>query len=98
MSYTMSYTTGVAVATLFFLILRYLNRTDIPTVKNIPVIPGVPVFGNLIQLGNEHAKVASQWAKRYGPVFQVRLGGKVGRTLIIKIDSYAQPLSRESFL
>lgn len=67
-----------AVAAVYFLI-RYLNRTDMPKIKGLPEIPGVPLFGNLIQLGTEHAKVAREWSKKYGPVFQVRLGNKVSR-------------------
>ena len=63
-------------AVIFFAI-RYLSRTDTPKIKNLPEIPGVPIFGNLIQLGSAHAKVAGSWAKKFGPVFQVRLGNKV---------------------
>lgn len=59
------------------LILRFLNRTDAPKIRNIPEIPGVPIFGNLIQLGGNHARVAGSWVKKYGPIFQVRLGNKV---------------------
>jgi hypothetical protein len=46
-------------------------------IKNLPEVPGVPIFGNLLQLGEHHAKVAGSWVKRYGPVFQVRLGNRV---------------------
>lgn len=60
-----------------YLLVRYLNRTDVPRIKGLPEIPGVPVFGNLLQLGTDHATVAQQWAKKYGPVFQVRMGNKV---------------------
>ena len=66
-----------AVAAVLFFAIRYLNRTDIPKIKNLPEIPGVPIFGNLLQLGNQHAKRAGEFAKKYGPVFQVRLGNKV---------------------
>lgn len=48
-----------------------------PKIKGLPEIPGVPIFGNLLQLGEHHAKVAGSWAKKYGPVFQVRLGNRV---------------------
>jgi len=70
-------TIGIAVVTVVYFIIRYLNRTDIPKIKNLPEIPGVPLFGNLLQLGNQHATVAGKWAKKYGPVFQVRMGNKV---------------------
>ncbi|KAK7535948.1 cytochrome P450 [Phyllosticta citribraziliensis] len=64
-----------AVVAVYFLI-RYFNRTDMPKIRGIPEIPGVPLFGNLIQLGTNHPKVAREWSKKYGPVFQVRLGNR----------------------
>lgn len=64
----------------FLLLFRYLYNTDIPKIKNLPEIPGLPLFGNLFQLGTDHARVAQKWAKKYGPVFQTRLGNKVGDT------------------
>ncbi|MCJ1318723.1 hypothetical protein MMC15_004053 [Xylographa vitiligo] len=69
-------TVGIAIAAVLFFALRYFNRTDVAKIKGIPEIPGVPIFGNLLQLGNEHAKNAGAWVKQYGPVFQVRLGNK----------------------
>ncbi|GAB7350960.1 hypothetical protein MBLNU459_g1462t2 [Dothideomycetes sp. NU459] len=68
--------TAVALISLVFFVLRYLNRTDTPKIKNLPEIPGIPLFGNLLQLGSHHAKVAQGWAKQYGPVFQTRLGNR----------------------
>lgn len=74
----MSYeATVVAIVAIVYLVIRYLNQTDIPKIKGLPEIPGVPIFGNLLQLGQSHAKVAGRWAKTYGPVFQVRMGNKV---------------------
>ena len=67
---------GVA-ALLVFFVVRYLNSSDTPKIKNLPEIPGVPLFGNLLQLGTDHATVAQKWAKQYGPVFQTRLGNRV---------------------
>lgn len=67
---------GVAALVIFF-VVRYLNSSDIPKIKNLPEIPGVPLFGNLLQLGTSHALVAQKWAKQYGPVFQTRLGNRV---------------------
>lgn len=62
---------------IILLVIRYLNRTDTPKIKNLTEVPGVPIFGNLFQLGANHARVAGSWVKKYGPVFQVRLGNKV---------------------
>lgn len=74
----MSFTTAaVAVLAAVYFVVRYLNRTDVPKIKGLPEIPGVPIFGNLLQLGDKHATVTGKWAKQYGPVFQVRMGNRV---------------------
>lgn len=70
-------TLAIAVVTVVYFVIRYLNRTDVPKIKGLPEIPGVPLFGNLLQLGNQHAVVAGRWAKKFGPVFQVRMGNRV---------------------
>jgi phenylacetate 2-hydroxylase len=62
-----------------YLLIRHLNATDVPKIKGLPEIPGVPIFGNLIELGTDHARVARRWARKYGPVFQTRLGNRVSR-------------------
>jgi phenylacetate 2-hydroxylase len=69
-------TIAIAVVVVVYFLVRYFNRTDVPKIKGLPEIPGVPIFGNLLQLGNKHATVAAKWAKEYGPVFQVRMGNK----------------------
>ena len=68
---------GVALVAVLFFVIRYLNRTDVPKIKGLPEIPGIPIFGNLLQLGDCHARRAGEWVKKYGPVFQVRLGNRV---------------------
>src|ERR1700730_9981038 len=65
-----------AILAIGYFIIKYLNHTDHPKVKNLPEIPGVPLFGNLLQFGEHHAKVAARLAKKYGPVFQVGLGNR----------------------
>ncbi|KOS18789.1 Phenylacetate 2-hydroxylase [Escovopsis weberi] len=75
---------GLTVAAVAYTIIRYLNSTDVAKIKGIPEIPGVPIFGNLIQLGVDHARVAQRWAAKYGPVFQTRLGNK----RVIFVNSY----------
>lgn len=77
-----------AVSVALLVLYRWLNSTDTPKIKNLPEIPGVPVFGNLLQLGNDHARVAAKWAKKYGPVFQVRMGNKASISLVLYSDSY----------
>lgn len=56
--------------------IQFLSRTDVPKIKNLPEIPGLPIFGSLLELGNHHALTATKWAKQYGPVFQAKLGNK----------------------
>lgn len=68
---------GFALLSFVFLLIKYFNRTDTPKIKNLPEVPGIPLFGNLLQFGSSHAKVAAELSKRHGPVFQVRLGNKV---------------------
>lgn len=70
-----------ALSVIYF-VLRYLNSTDTPKIKNLPEVPGVPIFGNLLQLGDQHALVARSWAKKFGDVFQTRLGNRVSSVLL----------------
>jgi phenylacetate 2-hydroxylase len=66
-----------AVAAILFFAIKFFNRTDIPKIKGLPEIPGVPIFGSLISLGNSHPRYAGRLAKKYGAVFQARLGNRV---------------------
>jgi phenylacetate 2-hydroxylase len=66
-------------------VIRCLNRTDTPKIKGIPEPRGWPILGNILQLGQEHAKNARALAKRLGPVFQVRLGNR----RIVYVNSFA---------
>lgn len=47
MSYQLMAAAAIAAIYLF---LRFLDATDTPKIKNLPEIPGIPIFGNLIQL------------------------------------------------
>lgn len=69
------YLAGAVVVGVF--LYRFLYGTETPHIKGLPEVPGLPVFGSLYELGTNHAKVAQGWAKKYGPVFQVRMGNKV---------------------
>lgn len=75
-------TVALAVVAAVYFIIRFLNRTDTPKIKGLSEVPGVPIFGNLLQLGDQHATVAAKWAKKFGPVFQVRMGNKVRLRLL----------------
>lgn len=66
-----------AAAIVAFFAYRLLYGTDTPHIKGLPEVPGLPLFGSLYELGTNHAKVAQGWVKKYGPVFQVRMGNRV---------------------
>lgn len=66
---------------LIFTVIKYFNHTDIPKIKNLVEIPGIPLFGNLLQLGSSHAQACRRLAARYGPIFQVRLGNRVWQVI-----------------
>lgn len=57
--------------------LWLLDRSDLPFIRGLPNAPGVPIFGNLIQLGQEHPRKLAELSRKHGPVFQFRLGNKV---------------------
>lgn len=61
-----------ALIAFLYLTIRLFYKSDVPKIKNLPEIPGIPIFGNLLQLGDEHARKAGERAKKYGPVFQAR--------------------------
>jgi phenylacetate 2-hydroxylase len=59
-----------------YVVYKTAFGTEQPRIKGLPEIPGVPIFGNLIQMGDHHALKCKEWAAKYGPVFQIRLGNK----------------------
>lgn len=70
-------TLSFLILAIVFALVKLANKTDQPKIKGLPEIPGVPIFGNLLQLGQDHARVAGSWAKKYNwPVFQTRLGNR----------------------
>lgn len=68
---------GIAIAVVLYIFIKYLNQTDTPKIKNLPEVPGLPLFGSLLKFGSDHATAAYNYSKTYGPVFQVRLGNRV---------------------
>jgi hypothetical protein len=88
------YIAAAAVASFF--LYRLLFGTDTPHIKGLPEVRGLPLFGSLYELGEEHAKVAQGWAKKYGPVFQVRMGNRVRRSHLIPCFMFTQERSRSN--
>ncbi|KAI9741577.1 MAG: hypothetical protein M1818_004383 [Claussenomyces sp. TS43310] len=72
----MSYTINLALLSLLFFLIKHFNRTDAPKIRDLPEVPGIPIFGSLLEFGSSHAKVARKLADKFGPVFQVRLGNR----------------------
>lgn len=77
---------GIAIAAAIYVIIKYLNHTDTPKIKNLPEVPGLPLFGSLLKFGSDHATAAYNYSKTYGPVFQVRLGNRVRSELSVELS------------
>jgi phenylacetate 2-hydroxylase len=77
---------GIAIAAVIYLFVKYLNHTDTPKIKNLPEVPGLPLFGSLLKFGSDHATAAYNYSKTYGPVFQVRLGNRVRLVLSVELS------------
>ena len=68
--------TWIIVIVIIWLVIKLLDRTDIPKIRGLPEASGWPIFGSLFELGDNHAVALSKMAKILGPVFQVRMGNK----------------------
>lgn len=77
---------GIAIAAVIYLFVKYLNHTDTPKIKNLPEVPGLPLFGSLLKFGSDHATAAYNYSKTYGPVFQVRLGNRVRLVFSVELS------------
>ncbi|KAI4299943.1 hypothetical protein L6164_033363 [Bauhinia variegata] len=67
---------GVFYLALFVFILKklsaFLKHSQLP---QVPVVPGLPVIGNLLQLKEKKPyKTFKQWADKYGPIYSIRAG------------------------
>lgn len=63
----------LVVVVLYILVQKKKERRSKPRLT-LAGPKGYPYVGNLFQLGPDHALTYEQWAKKYGPVYQVRLG------------------------
>ena len=66
----------IACVVLVFLVYKLLFSNEQKKIKGMPEVPGYPIVGNLTQLGSQHAVVCKEWARKHGPVFQLRFGNK----------------------
>ena len=65
----------VFLAALAYVVITELYRSKI-RLSTIQGPAGVPVVGNLYQLGPDPAETLHQWGKRYGGVYQIMLGNR----------------------
>ncbi|EXJ63180.1 phenylacetate 2-hydroxylase [Cladophialophora yegresii CBS 114405] len=57
-------------------VVLIFDTTDVPHIRHMPSVPGLPILGSLAQLGSEQPRRLAELSKKYGPVFQIRLGNK----------------------
>lgn len=72
-----SYIEAIALVTILIFLLNELYRWFI-RVKGIPGPRGIPIVGNLHQIGKKVIPPEQYrlWSLKYGPVFQIQLGNK----------------------
>ncbi len=76
-----------AIPFVIVLALWLYDTTDIPYIENLPAVPAIPILGNLLQLGTEQPRRLFELSKKYGPIFQIRLGNRV-RHLPFPLSSF----------
>lgn len=66
---------GLAVLLLVFLVISEALRLRhrLPAIKGPP---GLPVFGNLLQLSPDPPERLRQWGENYGGVYQIMMGNR----------------------
>ncbi|KAF2493596.1 putative O-methylsterigmatocystin oxidoreductase [Lophium mytilinum] len=67
---------AIGLLSVLFLVLRTRSATTVPKGLRLPPGPhGWPLVGNTLQLDAHPQKQLRQWAKQYGDVFSLSLGG-----------------------
>ncbi|KAI3686730.1 hypothetical protein L1987_80414 [Smallanthus sonchifolius] len=87
--------TAVAiVVALWYLITHPSNHSDQPNhLPTVPVVPGVPLLGNLLQLKEKKPyKTFTRWADTYGPIYSIRTGA----TSMVVVSS--NEIAKEAFV
>ncbi|KAK7301626.1 hypothetical protein RJT34_12495 [Clitoria ternatea] len=65
----------VGLLILVFLGFRGALRGKHSKLRQVPVVPGLPVIGNLLQLKEKKPyKTFTKWAEKYGPIYSIRTG------------------------
>ncbi|KAM1223724.1 hypothetical protein ACFX2G_043671 [Malus domestica] len=70
---------AIAALSLLFLFsvkaLIFPNKNAFSKLPSVPVVPGLPVVGNLLQLKEKKPyKTFTRWAEEYGPIYSIRTG------------------------
>ncbi|TQE05165.1 hypothetical protein C1H46_009144 [Malus baccata] len=70
---------AVAALSLLFLFsvkaLIFPNKNAFSKLPSVPVVPGLPVVGNLLQLKEKKPyKTFTRWAEEYGPIYSIKTG------------------------
>ncbi|KAF9608824.1 hypothetical protein IFM89_011862 [Coptis chinensis] len=64
----------IALALLVFLLLKKLQKSS-PRNPSLPVVPGLPLIGNLLQLKDKKPhQTFTRWAEVYGPIYSIKTG------------------------
>ncbi|KAL1212689.1 Ent-kaurene oxidase [Cardamine amara subsp. amara] len=51
------------------------NMSEFSTLPSVPVVPGFPVIGNLLQLKEKKPhKTFTKWSELYGPIYSIKMG------------------------
>ncbi|KAK7405478.1 hypothetical protein VNO78_06813 [Psophocarpus tetragonolobus] len=81
-----------AFSVLLFFLVRWL-RSHNKALNQVPVVPGLPVVGNLFQLKEKKPyKAFTQLAYKYGPIYSI----KIGANPLIVLNS--TPLAKEAMV
>ncbi|BFG17893.1 hypothetical protein CerSpe_041670 [Prunus speciosa] len=55
--------------------LIFTKKSAFSQLPSVPVVPGLPVVGNLLQLKDKKPyKTFTKWAEKYGPIYSIRTG------------------------
>ncbi|XP_010421446.1 PREDICTED: ent-kaurene oxidase, chloroplastic isoform X1 [Camelina sativa] len=51
------------------------NMSEVSTLPSVPVVPGFPVIGNLLELKEKKPhKTFTRWSEVYGPIYSIKMG------------------------
>ncbi|VVB17157.1 unnamed protein product [Arabis nemorensis] len=60
---------------LLFFFSRHNNMSEVTKLPPVPVVPGFPLIGNLLQLKEKKPhKTFTKWSELYGPIYSIKMG------------------------